>query len=200
MGIQRTLHIWPARVTAPKRGALLRLAKALLDAKLVAEPCMLVIGEIAASPGFWLHDTAYVNGQWQKVPLQCHGIDAAKQRLVYEGYSAAELLAAIAANEPAPDACVVLDCFGSNKQLAKVQKKRGFYGATVSLLELGEAKPFITYNMYAEDGDGDAGEHQARRLVVVDGKGGPESLVGTPFWPILQELFGKPLKSSCTQS
>lgn len=160
---------------------------------------MLVIGEIEASPGFWLHDIAHIAGSWQKVPLECHGIDAAKQRIAYSGYSTDELLAAIEATAPDPDACVVFDGFdGRNEQLASALTKQRFFSGTVALVELAEPKPFMVYDMYADDGE--VAEHTARRLLRVDGKSGPDSLRGTPFMPILEEQLGKRLKSACTQS
>ena len=64
-----TLHIWPARATKPRQGDVLLSRNGFWKPSSSLHPAC-SFGDIPASPSFWLHDTAYVEGRWAQVPLE----------------------------------------------------------------------------------------------------------------------------------
>ncbi|MEJ7731119.1 MAG: hypothetical protein WKG00_18125 [Polyangiaceae bacterium] len=201
VGVQRILHVWPARPSPAAPGDLLRATRRLVEEKLVVGACLFVVGDIDASPDFWMNDTSFIDGSWKQVPLQVGGVDPQRHHVVYQGYSVEDLLAAVERAPLGRDACVVFDGLDSRHPgLAAVFEKKRFFSGTVRLVELRAPKTFVVYDMYAEGDEPDLGEHEARRLFIVDGKSGPDSIKGTPLKPVLEELFGKRPKEACTQS
>lgn len=182
MGVWYDLFITSRSIPQLLDEAFVALLRDLLQSDMVATPFAVMTGQLDPSSPLGIANVG-------------NGLAAPDVDVVYRGENATELLANVQdLLLRKVDFCVWFNSLGSNQALWDSLHKQGcYYSADVIIYTFTSPRQVLVLDAW----EGTSSEHCWSQYVAITGKGGPNTIEGTPLEQLLSSYFGNDLIVEC---